>query len=77
MNKQHIKKVLSAIHGKPRWLSGERLHLPMQETQETQVEKMPWRREWQLTPGFLPGKSRGQSSLAGYSPWSLKELGKT
>ena len=28
-----------------------------------------WSRKWQLTPGFLPGKSRGQRSLAGYSPW--------
>jgi len=24
-----------------------------------------WRREWQPTPVFLPGKSHGQSSLAG------------
>ena len=24
---------------------------------------------WQPTPGFLPGKSHGQRSLAGYSPW--------
>ena len=28
----------------------------------------PWRRKWQPTPGFLPGKSHGQRSLAGYSP---------
>ena len=25
------------------------------------------------TPLFLPGKSHGQRSLAGYSPWSPKE----
>ena len=24
-------------YGLPRWLSGKRIHLPMQETQETQV----------------------------------------
>ena len=30
------------------------------------VVKMPWRREWQPTPVFLPGKSYGQRSLAGY-----------
>ena len=29
--------------------------------------KIPWRREWQPTPVFVPGESRGQSSLAGYS----------
>ena len=33
-----------------------------------------WRRKWQPTPVFLPGKSHGQRSLAGYSPWGSKEL---
>ena len=28
-----------------------------------------WRRKWQSTPVFLPGKSHGQRSLVGYSPW--------
>ena len=32
------------------------------------VGKIPWRRKWQPPPGFLPGKSHGQRSLAGYSP---------
>ena len=27
--------------------------------------KIPWRRKWQPTPVFLPGKSHGQKSLAG------------
>ena len=36
---------------------------------------MPWRRKWQLTQVSLPGKSHGQRSLAGYSPWGHKELG--
>ena len=31
--------------------------------------KMTWRRKWQLTPVFLPGKSCGPRSLAGCSPW--------
>ena len=30
---------------------------------------IPWRRESQLTPVFLPGESHGQRSLVGYSPW--------
>ena len=34
------------------------------------VRKIPWKREWQPTPVFLPGKSHGQLSLAGYSLWS-------
>ena len=37
------------------------------------VGKIPWRRKWQPTPVFLPGKSNGQRSLAGYSPWGYKE----
>ena len=37
------------------------------------VRKTPWRRKWQPTPVLLPGKSHGQKSLVGYSPWGLKE----
>ena len=33
------------------------------------VGKIPWRRNWQPTPVFFPGKSHGHRSLAGYSPW--------
>ena len=32
------------------------------------VKKIPWRRAWQPTPVFLPGKSHWQRSLVGYSP---------
>ena len=32
-------------------------------------EEIPWRRKWLPTPVFLPGKSYGQRSLAGYSLW--------
>ena len=32
---------------------------------------------WQTTPVFLPGKSNGQKSLEGYSPWGPKELDMT
>ena len=41
----------------------------MQEVQETWfdpwVGKIPWRREWQPTPVFLPGEFNGQKSLVG------------
>ena len=37
------------------------------------VGKVPWRRAWQPTPVFSPGPSRGQRSLADYSPWGLQE----
>jgi len=37
------------------------------------VRKIPWRREWQPTPVFLPGESHGQRGLAGYSPCGRRE----
>ena len=37
------------------------------------VGKIPWRRKWQPTPVFLPGKSHGRRSLVDYSPWGCKE----
>jgi len=39
------------------------------------VGKIPWRRKWQPTPVALPGKSYGQRSLAGSSPWGHKRVG--
>ena len=33
----------------------------------------PWKRKWQSTPVLLPGKSHGQRSLVGYTPWGRKE----
>ena len=39
--------------------------------------KIPWRRKWQPTPVFFPGKSHGQRSLAGYGPWGHKESNTT
>ena len=38
------------------------------------VRKIPWRRKWQPSPVFLPGKSHGQKRLAAYSPQGRKEL---
>ena len=45
--------------------------------QETCVQslgwKIPWRREWQPTPEFLPREFHGQRSLVDYSLRGLKE----
>ena len=38
------------------------------------VGKISWRRKWQPTPVFLPGKSQVQRSLAGYSPWDRRRV---
>ena len=49
--------------------------------QETQVRSLgqedPLEKEWQPTPVFLSGEFHEQRSLAGYSPWGLKESDKT
>ena len=39
------------------------------------VRKFPWRRKWQPTPVFLPGKSHGRRNLAGYHLWGHKRVG--
>ena len=39
--------------------------------------KIPWKRQWQPTPVFLPREFHGQGSLAGYSPWGHKESNMT
>ena len=35
--------------------------------------RSPGEENGQPTPVFLPGKSHGQRSLAGYSPWGHRE----
>ena len=37
-------------------------------------QSLPLRRKWQPTPVFSPGKSQGQKSLVGNSPWAHKKL---
>ena len=57
----------------PWWLSGKESACQCRRCGfDPWVRKMPWRRKWQPTPVFLPGKSQGQRSLAGYSPWGLQ-----
>ena len=46
-----------------------------EQLDDPRVRKIPWRKKWQPTPVFLPGKFHGQRSLAGYSPWGQKRAG--
>ena len=39
------------------------------------IRKILWKREWQPTPVFLPGRSHGKRRLKGYSPWGHKRVG--
>ena len=38
------------------------------------IGKILFRRKWQLTLGFLPGKSHGQRSPVGHSPWGRERV---
>ena len=41
---------------------------------DTWSGKILWRKKCQPTPVFLPWKSHGQKSRAGYSPWGCKRI---
>ena len=64
----------------PRWLSGKGSARKRRRVKRLGftpwVRKIPWRRKWQPTPVFLPGKSHGQRSVSKSmrpSPWGLNE----
>ena len=66
------------LQGLPQWHSGkEKLCLQCRSCRRLRfgpwVRKIPWRREWQPTPLFLPEEFHGQRSLTGCSPWGHKE----
>ena len=65
----------------PKWHSGKESAYQCRRLRRFRfnpwVRKIPWRRAWQPIPVFLPGKSHGQRSLVGSSPWGCKELDKT
>ena len=61
--------------GLPCWLSGKESSCQRRICGfHPWIGKILWRRKWQPTPVFLPGKSHGQRSLAGYSPWGHKRV---
>ena len=71
-------KELNSTHtlkGLPTWNSGKESTCQHRRHRFTcWGGKSPWRRAWQPTPASLPGKSRGQRSLAGCSPWGRKQM---
>ena len=70
-----IFKVFILIYGLPWWLCVKESTCQCRRPGFNPcVGKVPWRRDWQPTPVFLPGEFHGQRSLVGYSPWGHKEL---
>ena len=74
--RSHYRRVMHALE-LPRWPSGEESACQYKICRnfgfDPWVRKIPWRRTWQPTPVFLPGKSYGQKNLSGYGPWGHKE----
>ena len=63
-------------YGPPWWLSGKESSCQWRRRGfHLWIGKTPWRRKWQPTPVFLPGKSHGRRSLAGCSPRGHKRAG--
>ena len=65
----------------PRWLSDKETACQCRRYGslgfDPWIRKIPWRRKWQPTPVFLPGKFHQWRNLMGYSPWGCKELDTT
>ena len=60
--------------GLPRWLSGKESICQCRRRRfHPWVGKIPWRKKWQLTSVFLPGKIPWTEALVGYSPGGHRE----
>ena len=70
-------KCYTRLEGLLRWCSSEESVCQFRRCRRRRFDpwmgKIPWRKKWQPIPVFLPGKSSGQRSLAGYSPWGRRE----
>ena len=71
----YIYDLPTSTSGFPWWLSSKEPACQCRRCGlDPWIRKIPWRRKWQPTPLFLPGKSHGQRSLADYSPWDRKRV---
>ena len=68
-------QLLKPDFGLPSWLRWSRICMHCKRPWfHPWVRKIPWKREWLLTPVFLPRESHGQRSLVGYGLWGRKGL---
>ena len=76
-NRRGLSVVARGFFGLPWWLSDKESACQCRQHQRLGfspwVGKIPWRRECQPTPEFLPEESHGQGSLESHSPWGCKE----
>ena len=75
---QYFQGRLGGWRGLPWWLRWWRVCLQCRRPGfDPWLWKIPWRRERQPTPVFLPREFHGQRNLVGYSPWGHNELDMT
>ena len=59
-------------YGLPWWLSGKELACQCRKQKRSRfdpwVQKIHWRKKWQPSPVFLPGKSHAQRNLTVHGP---------
>ena len=75
-NLKNYRRISVCFQGKPFNITVIQVYAPTSNEEEAcrrlrfdpWLGKIPWRRKWQPTPIFLPGKSHGQRSLVSYSP---------
>ena len=77
-NSDVIKDTVRIDDGLSRWYSGKESACQCRRCKgcgfDPRVRKIPWSRKWQPAPVSLPGRSHGQMSLTGYSPWGSHGL---
>ena len=74
LSNEHTR-CFTLFSGLPWWLSGKEFSCQCRRHRlDLWVRKIPWWRKRQLTPAFLSGKSHGQRSLMGYSPWDHRRV---
>ena len=71
---KYYKPYSTVLYGLPRWLRVKNSSAKQEMWVQSLIKKIPWRRKWQTTPVFLLGKSHGQRSLVGYSPWGCQRV---
>ena len=70
-----ISPIANIKHGLPWWLSGKESACQCRRCGfNPWVRRIPWRRKWQPTLVFLPGKSHRQRNLVGYTVHGVQKV---
>ena len=67
--------LFNCMVGLTMWLSGIESACQTGDMDSVCFRIFPWRKVQQPTPVFLLGKSHGQRTLVGGSPWGRKRVG--